>query len=364
MRVDLPGINTVRKKLADGTVRTYHYHRATGTRLRGKPGSAEFIRSFDEAGRAAALARSSGTVEWLIRAYKESGSWKKLAASTREIGTFDLNACEERWGSTSLKIIENPRSRPAFLDWHDELAAQHPRAADAKLGRLARVFAWGVDRGHIKHNPIATFERAYRSGRAELIWLPDHVARFQAVASPELALALMLALHTGQRQGDLLRLPWSAWDGTAITLRQGKGRRLIYVPATRALKAALDAAPRRATTILVTAKGRAWGKRNFHDEWSAAFAKARINDDLHFHDLRGTAVTMLAETGCTVPEIATITGHSQAHAQKILDRYLARTRALAVSAIAKLDEHRRNRELQTDVQTGPESPGADEAKSL
>ncbi|AMB47835.1 MULTISPECIES: hypothetical protein [Methylobacteriaceae] len=57
-------------------------------------------------------------------------------------------------------------------------------------------------------------------------------------------------------------------------------------------------------------------------------------------------MTVLAEAGCTVPEIATITGHSQAHAQKILDRYLARTRTLAESAIAKLDEHRRNRNLQ------------------
>ncbi|WP_414468055.1 hypothetical protein [Methylobacterium currus] len=56
---------------------------------------------------------------------------------------------------------------------------------------------------------------------------------------------------------------------------------------------------------------------------------------------------MLAEAGCTVPEIATITGHSQAHAQRILDRYLARTRTLAESAIAKLDEHRRNQPERT-----------------
>ncbi|MCJ2028727.1 tyrosine-type recombinase/integrase [Methylobacterium sp. J-043] len=89
------------------------------------------------------------------------------------------------------------------------------------------------------------------------------------------------------------------------------------MPATRALKAALDAAPRRATTILVAPRGTAWRKRHFHELWSEAFAAAKIADDLHFHDLRGTAVTMLAEAGCTVPEIATITGHSQAHAQKI-----------------------------------------------
>ncbi|WP_445500227.1 hypothetical protein [Microvirga sp. G4-2] len=56
------------------------------------------------------------------------------------------------------------------------------------------------------------------------------------------------------------------------------------------------------------------------------------------------ATPMLAEAGCTAPEIATITGHTQAHAQKILDRYLARTRAAPTeSAIAKLDEQRRNR---------------------
>lgn len=343
MRVRLKGINTVRAKLADGTVQTYHYHRATGTRLVGKPGTAEFQASFEAAGRAAALSRSAGTVEWLIRQYLVAPQWTKLAASTKEIGAFDLKACEAKWGSTPLAIVQNPRSRPGFLRWHDELAATHPRAADAKLSRLARVFAWGVDRGHISHNPIATFERAYKSDRAEMIWLPEHVAAFQAAASPEMFLALMLGLHTGQRQGDLRILPWSAYDGRAISLRQGKGKRHVYVPATRALKAALDAAPRRGVTILLAPDGAPWPKRRFHEVWSDTHKAAGIVDDLHFHDLRGTAVTMLAEAGCSVPEIATITGHSQAHAQKILDRYLARTRTLAESAIAKLDEHRRNR---------------------
>jgi integrase len=353
MRVRLKGINTVRRKLADGTIRTHHYHRATGTKLPGEPGSAEFLAAFEAAGRTAALARSAGTVAWLIRQYQASRAWtKKLSETTRENAQFDVRACEAKWGTTPLKIVENPRSRPGFLRWHEQLAEAHPRAADAKLSRLATIFAWGVDQGHLAHNPIATFERAYRSDRYERIWMPEHVAAFAAAATPEIWLAMMLALHTGQRQGDLLTLSWSAWDGRAITLRQGKSRRLVFVPATRALKAALDAAPRRATTILVAVRGAPWRKRRFHEVWSETFAAARITEDLHFHDLRGTAVTMLAEAGCTVPEIATITGHSQAHAQKILDRYLARTRSLAESAIAKLDDHRRNRVgLQTDLQT-------------
>jgi hypothetical protein len=48
---------------------------------------------------------------------------------------------------------------------------------------------------------------------------------------------------------------------------------------------------------------------------------------------------MLAEAGCTVPEIVAITGHSLRRAQEILDRYLARTSKLAESAIAKFEKN-------------------------
>ena len=52
----------------------------------------------------------------------------------------------------------------------------------------------------------------------------QHLAAFMAVASEPLQRALVLALETGQRQGDLLTLPWSAYDGTWIRLRQSQDR--------------------------------------------------------------------------------------------------------------------------------------------
>ena len=67
--------------------------------------------------------------------------------------------------------------------------------------------------------------------------------------------------------------------------------------------------------------------------------KAGITD-LHFHDLRGTAVTRLALAGATVPEIASMTGHSLKTVQETLDRdYLggARRLELAEAAMKKLD---------------------------
>jgi len=49
MRAKISRINTVRKRLADGSIRVYYYHRDTGVRLDGKPGSPEFMLSYGEA---------------------------------------------------------------------------------------------------------------------------------------------------------------------------------------------------------------------------------------------------------------------------------------------------------------------------
>lgn len=64
---------------------------------------------------------------------------------------------------------------------------------------------------------------------------------------------------------------------------------------------------------------------------------------LHFHDLRGTAVTLLSEAGCTPQQIATITGHSIKTVHVILERYLARTRGLAKPAIFNFENSPRTK---------------------
>ncbi len=50
---------------------------------------------------------------------------------------------------------------------------------------------------------------------------------------------------------------------------------------------------------------------------------------LHFHDLRGTVVTLMSNTGSPRQEIAAITGHRLGSVAQILDRYLARSSGLA-----------------------------------
>lgn len=346
VRANLPGINKATKRLADGSTRVYYYHRATGKRLPGLPGSPEFLAVLGQAQKLR-TDYTSGTLSGLIRAYEASPDFKKsLAESTQEIAKYLHKKIDAEYGSLPVvALAERAKVRQDFLGWRDRMAEKHPRGADNTLAHLAKVLSWSLDRGYIGENPLDSFKRVYAADRSDMIWLPAHIEAFTKVASPEMQLALTLALHTGQRQGDLLRLPWSGYDGTAIALRQGKVKRRVIVPCTKALRDTLDALPRKATVILTTADGRAWKARAFKQAWKETATAAGI-DDLHFHDLRGTAVTMLSEAGATPQEIAAITGHSLKDIGSILDKYLARTRALAESAITKLEHLLANR-LQT-----------------
>jgi integrase len=150
-------------------------------------------------------------------------------------------------------------------------------------------------------------------------------------------LPLLLALWTGQRQGDLLRLAWSAYNGATIRLRQSKTGARVVIPVGAPLKAALDAAKKHGPIILTGANRRPWTESGFRMAWWQACRKSGIAN-LTFNDLRGTAVTRLAMVECTEAQIAAITGHSLRDVRSILDaHYLHRDPALAQAAIAKLE---------------------------
>lgn len=79
----------------------------------------------------------------------------------------------------------------------------------------------------------------------------------------------------------------------------------------------------------------------FRASWRKLCAKAKIKG-LTFHDLRGSAVTRLAQAGATAAEIASVTCHSLADVHAILDRhYLGDRASLAETAIRRLERKER-----------------------
>jgi integrase len=352
VRARLAGINQVKKRLSDGSIATYHYHRATGRRLSGPPGSASFLSDY-AAAQESLVDRQRGTLLSLIRDYTMSPEFAMRAESTRKEYRRMLTKAEVKFGHMPLAVLEDPRVRQDFLKWRGEIASSSgAREADNRLSVISAMLSWGIQNGRVFTNQITGFERLHSADRSELIWLPEHVDAFMRVAPIEMQRALILALHTGQRQGDLLALTWNNYDGSMISLRQGKTGSRVDIPCTMALRRMLDGIDRQSAVILATKTKLPWKARYFKARWEAASKTAGIAE-LHFHDLRGTAITMLAEAGCTTPQIASITGHSLKTVTTILDKYLARTRVLANEAVT-LFENAKSTAFANRLQTGPQ----------
>jgi integrase len=273
----------------------------------------------------------------VLQAYQGSGEFNGLAARTRFDYIGRIKVIEAAFGDFPTSGLTDRRTRGIFMTWRDKLATKSRRQADYTWSVFARVLSWALDRGIVSANPCARGGRLYRGSRVDKVWTADDEAAFLKSAPTYFHLPLLLALWTGQRQGDLLRLPWSGYDGTHIRLRQSKGGVRVTIPVGAPLKAALDAATKHGPLILTNSLRRPWTSHGFQASWRIAATKAGIVG-VTFHDLRGTAVTRLAIVGCTEAEIATITGHSLRDVRSILDaNYLHRDPALGESAIRKLE---------------------------
>lgn len=333
-------VQTIKKKLADGSVKLLYYYREPRVRLPDDPHSQAFYEAW-QACHGQRRAQRRDNLETLFDRFLDSHAFRRLARSSQQNMRRDMKAIMARFGDMPMAALESHymrKTKTVMLEWHEQLAKAHARAADAKLQVMQRVFSWAFKNGILHEHPLPTFTRAYKSDRAQNIWLPEHIAAFNAVASPSLRMALVVALHTGQRQGDLLRLQWDNYDGARLTMQQLKTGTNLIIPCTPHLQKTLDAA--RATSscahVLVNSRGLPWTNSGFRASWNKTFAASKIAADLHFHDLRGTTVTLLAESGCTTQEIASITGHRLKSAESILQAYSARTNRLAQTAIDKL----------------------------
>lgn len=336
MRVNLKGINRVKVTLADGRSVIYWYAWKGGPRLPGKPGDPEFIAAYNAAV-AKKLQPKEGTLQSILNAFQASSKWDELASRTQRDYVGLIKVIELKFGTFPLSALTDRRAISIFKAWRDERAKKSRRQADYGWQVLARILSWAHGGGLVAANPCEKGGRLYRGSRADHVWTDADEAAFLAVAPSHLHLPLLLALWTGQRQGDLLALTWSQYDGEVIRLRQSKTGTRVVIPVGGPLKAALDPVRKKTGHVLLNSDGQPWTADGFRSSWRKACAAAGVVG-VTFNDLRGTAVTRLALAGCTEAEIAAITGHSLRDVRSVLDsNYLHRDPELGVTAIRKLE---------------------------
>lgn len=347
-RVLLKGVHKVKKRLADGGTRLYFYAWRGGPLLKTidgrplQPHEPEFHAAYAEACKAVAKA-PTGTLAYLIKEYSRSSDFTAKADKTKRAYIRFLTEIEDIFGDLTLEYIQSPRARGKFKQWRDTMA-DRPRTADYAWTTLARILSFSKDRGMISVNVCERGGRLYKADRAESIWTPEDIARFMNVASEPLQMALMMALWTGQRQGDLLALKWAAYDGKTLRIKQSKTGARVSIPVGQPLQVWLTHPQKHDETILVNSRGSAWTEDGFRTSWGKACEKAGIAD-LTFHDIRGTAVTRLALAGCNTSQIGAITGHSLRDVQNILEtHYLGGQEELAEIAIRKLEASLQNQQ--------------------
>ncbi|MGX5723092.1 tyrosine-type recombinase/integrase [Shinella zoogloeoides] len=341
----LKGLMKVKKTLASGKTIYYCYAWRKGPLLKNKKGEPM---QPDDVGLQAAfdvahdLRRKPNpdTLCGLVTAYLGSSDFRSKGSSTKRHYTEYLDMIRAQFGMLSLSDLEALGTRGRLKAWRDSLA-DTPRKADYAWSVLARVLSFGKDRGLLFHNIAERGGRLYRANRRDFVWTDADISAFNAVAGPELRLALLLALWTGLRKGDLLALKWAAYDGASFRLTQSKTGRRVIIPASSAVRAALETVARRCPHILCNSRGRPWTHAGFNTSWRKACLAAQIKG-LTFHDMRGTTVTRLALAGCSIAEIGAITGHSPKDIDAILYvHYLGGQKDLAKQALAKWEDQTR-----------------------
>jgi integrase len=325
VRVELKGIAKVTAK-----GRVYYYAWRNGPRLRGQPGSPEFIASYNEAIEQRRTP-DKGRFRFIVTDYKASGDYKKLAESTRDKWGKWLDRIAEYFGELRILQFDRPEKiRPLIRRWRTQWA-DTPRTADYAMQVLSRVCAHAVELGSIAGNPCEGIKHLYNNDRSEIIWTDVDLADIKKTCSAEIANAVDLAALTGLRLSDLVRVAWSHVGDDAVVLTTGKSRhrREAIVPLYAALRDLLARIPKRATTILTSSRNRPWTSDGFGSSFNKAKIDAGMSErDLHFNDLRGTAATKFYIAGFQMREIAETLAWEEATVEKIIRRYVGRQAAI------------------------------------
>ena len=156
MKVKLPGIASATKILATGEKVTYHYAWRGGPRLKGEPGSPEFILSYEQAIRERRSPDLS-VFKAIIADYLASKEFEGLRDRTKSDYQKQIGKIERAFGDLPLAALDDPEVTKEFLSWRDRIPS--PKQADYAWTVLMLVIAWGRKVGMTSYRPPGRGQR-------------------------------------------------------------------------------------------------------------------------------------------------------------------------------------------------------------
>lgn len=283
------------------------------------------------------------TTNEIIKLYLDDPAFTELAFSTQRSYSQALDRIGDWCGDIPISLIP----RQAIIENYKTRYAKTPGFANA-IARVQRIlFNFACDQALLDVNPASRLKLRSRPPRREVWSLDDQEAFIEAAISeghPSMALAMLLAVCTGQRQQDLLALTWHQFDGFELRLFQKKTKTWVSVPVLPELKRTLNGAKERSGTaseyiVVSEATKRRYRSDHFRHLFRKIANKAGLYH-LQFRDLRRTAVVRMAEAGISAPLITAVTGHDISHCERILETYMPRNSKMAREAVRRYQLYR------------------------
>jgi integrase len=301
--------------------RAHHYFRRPGfprVRLPGLPGSTEFMAAYQEALGSApepvgAKRSTAGSLSAAIAGYYASQSFRGLTGGTPRMRRAILERFREDHGEKPIAMLPK-KFVVAVLD------RMEPHAARNWLKAIRHLMQYCVEHGLVRDDPTQGIRLKAVKSDGHHTWTAEEIATFEAhhPVGTKARLALALGLYTAQRRGDVVRMGRQHIRDGVLTVRQEKTGAALAIPVLPELQAIIDATPVGHLTLLTTKTGKSYEANDFSDQFRAWCDAAELPHVCSFHGLRKAALTRLADAGCTVHEIAAISGHKSL---KEIERY-------------------------------------------
>jgi integrase len=247
-----------------------------------------------------------GSLAWAIEKFLASPSFNEKAENTKRGYRRILDQLRRGWGTGFLRDLEPRHVRTIRRG----IAAVSTSGADIALSLISTLWEFATEELGLElgANPAHSVKRVHKVTHEHEPWPQEIIERFLCEARPSLRWAVRLALYTGQRRSDLVKMKWSQYDGEFIEVRQQKTGALLSIPCHKVLQAELETMPRVAETILVGGRGAPLTASSLSVMVRKALRQMGV-DGYAIHGLRKNAAVELANAGCDAFEIAAITGH-------------------------------------------------------
>jgi integrase len=323
----------------------YYFRRKGGPRipLPGLPWTPEFMAAYQAAADGQAIAKVAahrvipGTIEHLIVDYVQCDAWEnELSAGSRKFRRAILEQFRAKLGTAKTRAINRTHIQAI-------IANRKPSAQGNWMKTLRHLFKFAVADNRIAVDPTqgVSKKQAPKTGGFRP-WTEDDVTTFRTfyeIGTRE-RLAMELMLNLGIRVSDACQIgPRDIRHGVLAEYRPQKGRatggHAINVPVHADLaKVIAGTKVAGVKTFLVAERGGAFNSQYLSErmrEWCDAAGLPRCTS----HGLRKLCLTRLAEAGCSVFEIMSVSGHKNIkEVQTYVDA--ANRKKMAVTAMGRL----------------------------